>query len=438
VRTAVSLLAAATIAAQDPAVDALTLTPAQMTEDLRQLAVETAAKWAYAADRKQNGGLDLDAEADARIARLGDVKSDGGFVALVREFVAALRDGHAFVTWSGRERLPFRRWPITVQDVAEGLMVDTVLPTWTGQPAAFARGDVVLAVDGMPVADLVAAAMRRTNASTDAARRHGALASIVFHDQDPSEYRVRRLDGSEATVVAAAAAAIPEAAPRGLKPEARPLADGVVCIRIPTFAFADAKAWQEAEHAARASLLQQDVGAIRAAFAAATGCGALVLDLRGNGGGTDLLGMEVAACLLPADSVYYGLASAMLGWWSKPGFHRLRVQGTPPRFAGKLDVLIDEGCFSTTDNLCRCFDDLHPDVTFVGRPTGGGTGAPRACVTLRHSGAVVAFCTMRVFGPKGELIEGRGTKPDVAVPRTRADLLAARDADLEAALRLLR
>jgi C-terminal processing protease CtpA/Prc len=43
-----------------------------------------------------------------------------------------------------------------------------------------------------------------------------------------------------------------------------------------------------------------------------------------------------------------------------------------------------------------------------------------------------------VFGPKRGLIEGRGTVPDVPVQPTRADVLAGRDADLEAALRLLR
>ncbi|MFY9341534.1 MAG: S41 family peptidase [Planctomycetota bacterium] len=187
------------------------------------------------------------------------------------------------------------------------------------------------------------------------------------------------------------------------------------------------------------SLVAAEAAAIHAAFAQVAGSKALLLDLRGNGGGTDLLGMAVASCLLPKDSVYYRLASR--GWfgWSRLSPHRLRVAGDdPPRFAGQLLVLIDEGVFSTTDNLCRCLDDLHPDVTFVGRPTGGGTGAPRQCVTLTHSGALITFCTMRVAGPRGELIEGRGTVPDVPVPRTRDGVLAGRDVDLAAALARVR
>jgi C-terminal processing protease CtpA/Prc len=164
-----------------------------------------------------------------------------------------------------------------------------------------------------------------------------------------------------------------------------------------------------------------------------------VLDLRGNGGGTDLLGMDVAVSLIGGKPIYYGLSSrTLVGTWSKPHYYEAKSEGTPPRFAGQLVVLIDEATFSASDNLCRCLDDLHPDVTFVGRPTGGGTGAPRPAVTLEHSQVTVGFCTMRVLGPKGELIDGRGTLPDVPVRPTRESVLAGRDLDLEAALRAVR
>lgn len=110
------------------------------------------------------------------------------------------------------------------------------------------------------------------------------------------------------------------------------------------------------------------------------------------------------------------------------------MAGEPQRFEGQLLVLIDEDVFSVSDKLCRCLRDQHPDVTFVGAPTGGGSGAPRPCITLQHSGAIVTLCTMRVTGPKGELIEGRGTVPDVPVRRTRAGVIAGTDEVLAAAL----
>ena len=42
---------------------------------------------------------------------------------------------------------------------------------------------------------------------------------------------------------------------------------------------------------------------------------------------------------------------------------------------------------------------------------------------------------MRVYRPRGELIEGRGTKPHVTVAWSRRDVLEGRDPDLDAALR---
>jgi C-terminal processing protease CtpA/Prc len=58
--------------------------------------------------------------------------------------------------------------------------------------------------------------------------------------------------------------------------------------------------------------------------------------------------------------------------------------------------------------------------------------------TLKHSRADVQLCLMRVWSPKGRLIEGHGTRPDVPVEWTRDDVLKGRDADLEAALNDLR
>jgi C-terminal processing protease CtpA/Prc len=415
------------------------LTREQMAADLEQLAGTIEKEWAYAEDRKRSFGIDVEALAAEAIGKLEGVSDDAQFVGLVREVVARLHDGHAYVAWDGEENQPFRRWPFTFTDTADGLVITSVVETWNRTPAAFERGDVLLEVDGVPVAERIARAEKRTNASTDGARRRWALARTPLNETDPSRYKVLRADGSECVIEAYAAARMPEPAPQSNAVEHRRLAEGVAYLCVPSFAFADSEAWAAASPSERPKLLERDRDALRAAIAAAEGCKALVLDLRGNGGGTDLLGMELAACLLGGEPVYYGLASTnLLGGWSSPSFYSARPEGSPPRFAGQLVVLIDEDTFSTCDNLCRCLDDLHPDVTFVGRPTGGGTGAPRPAVTLEHSGITVGFCTMRVVGPKGELIDGRGTVPDVLVRPTRESVLAGRDLDLEAALKAVR
>ncbi len=433
-RLAAAMLVAGSLSAQA----ATGLTREQMAADLRQLAALAEQKWAYAEDRRVNAGVDLQRLAETTIARLPEVRDDAGFAGLVREFVASLQDGHAWVHWPGKEPQPFRRWPFTVADTADGILIDEVLPAWNDAPVELQRGDTLVAIDGVPIADVVAAIERRTFASTPGSRRRWALRAAVYGESDPRRYTVRRGGGDEIVVNAAAAKGRP-AANSAAPVEFWQVADGVAGVRITAFAHHDAAAWAKAAPNERDALLAQEIAAIRAAFARAVGNKALVLDLRGNGGGTDLLGMQVAACLLPKGFSYYGLASrGWLGGWSRPNLHRPRVVGEPPSFGGQLLVLIDEDSFSVTDNLCRCLRDLHSDVTFVGAPTGGGSGAPRPCITLPHSGVVVTVCTLRVTGPKGELIEGRGTVPDVPVRRTRAGVLAGTDEVLLAALARVR
>jgi carboxyl-terminal processing protease len=160
-----------------------------------------------------------------------------------------------------------------------------------------------------------------------------------------------------------------------------------------------------------------------------------VLDLRGNTGGTDVLGMEVASHLLPSARPYYLLSARdATGKWSPPS--PVQVLPKPPTYMRALIVLIDHGTFSAADNLAAYLRDERSAI-FVGRPTGGGTGAPRE-VTLARSGAQVSFSTMRVFSPRGQMIEGAGTTPDITVQWTRSDYSLGRDPDLAAALRALR
>jgi C-terminal processing protease CtpA/Prc len=215
------------------------------------------------------------------------------------------------------------------------------------------------------------------------------------------------------------------------------LTGNIGCVRVRSFLARDQKAWATAAPEDLERLAEPDLRAIGEAMDAVNDTNSLVLDLRGNAGGSDFLGEELARRLVPRGSIYYSLSSRIGASWSAPApvsLERPSNQLTPHKevYTRPLAVLIDEGSFSATDNLVACLRDNRPNTIIVGRPTGGGTGAPRP-FRLPRTGATVKFCTMRVYRPKGGLIDGRGTAPDIPVRWQRSNYETGRDPDLEAA-----
>lgn len=222
--------------------------------------------------------------------------------------------------------------------------------------------------------------------------------------------------------------------------------------RVPRFTVQDWEGWQKAKVEEREGFLNATKARIQEAFQELREARALILDIRGNEGGTDLLGIRLAEHLLPGPFTYFSLQARLCPeradhyasrgvphdprrvGWSEVSPHEYGGGPVPARFQGKLLLLIDEKVFSTADNFVACIADYRTDRVLIGRPTHGGTGAPVPLATLKHSGAVLTLTTMKVYRKDQELIEGRGTRPDVEVRWTRQDLLSGRGPDLEKAL----
>jgi C-terminal processing protease CtpA/Prc len=438
------------------------LSRVQMEEDLKQLFAVTRRAYAYVDEKKEQYGVDLDAMQAEALKRLDTVKSNGDFRDLLKEVMAGLKDGHCEVYADHLIAPKPRAWPFLLSFVKEGVLVTGFDKSLAG--SGIELGDVLKEVNGRPIKDWINEAARTVSASTDGARRRIALQRMIATADESVKVKVEHVDGTSAVLTVQTGPnlrlpAEPNLAdpPEGKFAAGRVLKHEVGYIRVPSFGWETperhrAKTDAEADESAKPARDQID-----AAFEAVADTRGLVLDLRGNAGGWDVLGAYLLSHLLPGDFRYYSTQTR-----SSPDLRQIdkspylpRDDGWAPKwdwiprkttfsyfkrkvYTGRMIVLINENCFSATDCIAAALTDLHPNVRFVGRPTNGGSGGPTGLAELKHSKAHVQLCVMRVWSPKGRLIEGHGTRPDVPVQWTREDVLKGRDADLEAALKDLR
>ena len=91
-------------------------------------------------------------------------------------------------------------------------------------------------------------------------------------------------------------------------------------------------------------------------------------------------------------------------------------------------VLSNAGSFSAADGFLNAFADL-PQVTIVGEPSGGGSGATRQ-FSLPKTRVVIALSSMASFRPNGKLWDGNGIEVDVAVKPAVEDYTSDADSVL--------
>lgn len=225
------------------------------------------------------------------------------------------------------------------------------------------------------------------------------------------------------------------------------------------------------------------VESIEKSMAGFSGTRALVIDVRGNGGGRrDLLRVlfpyfmkagdaprvaNVARYRIPpgepadraegylADRFLFPLGSREWGaaersaiesfatgfrpeWTPESGFSDWHYLVLSPRpgvraYEKPVAVLLDGDCFSATDVFLGAFKGWR-NVTLVGTRSGGGSGRARGAV-LERSGLRVAISSMASFRPDGRLYDRNGVEPDVVVEATATDLWGKTDSVLDVALR---
>ncbi|MCE7000980.1 S41 family peptidase [Saccharothrix sp. S26] len=323
--------------------------------------------------------------------------------AAIQAMVDALDDNHA--RWMGEFKpnlygldLSVTVGPGDVDPVAtEPAHVNRLMAGSPAEAAGLKLGDEVLAINDVPV--FVNGILNTAVLSwlTD-----GQVGSTV-------RFTVRRPATGETFAATATAAQFP---PQRPAVDSRLVDGGVAHVTLPGFT----------------PQLADEVLAAIARLRAGTALRGVVLDLRGNGGGSP----EAVAKLLGA--LAHGKVTS---YWCD-----VRDRCTPNRTDDSVELLnlpfvalTDRRCASACDSFASAVKDLKLG-TLVGTRTAGAVSGPGQAYLL-DNGTALGLPKHHEIAANREIVNTIGVAPDHHVPTTAADLSTGRDPALDKAVSLL-
>lgn len=358
---------------------------------------------------------DWDATLAEFIPRFCAAASAAEYQRTLLALIARVHDTHANL-WSGlRERPPVGNAQLpAIFRFIEGRA--TVVHSLAGDGTAAAglrRGDVVLALDGTPVEELVQQWAPLYAASNEPTRLRNIARALGRGPAGPAVLRVQR-DGQTLDLAVArsplAAAADPAAGRHDLPGETfRLLSPDVAYLKLSSVKLADIERYVEQ----------------------ALGTKGWVIDIRNYP--SAFVVFALGAHLVAQETEFARFTTAHPGnpggfAFGRPVSHRPK----PPHYPGKVVLLLDEVSQSQAEYTAMALR-VAPGAIVVGSTTAGADG--NVSRLPLPGGQHTMISGIGVFYPDRRPTQRIGIVPDLEVRPTLAGIRAGRDEVLEAALR---
>ena len=191
--------------------------------------------------------------------------------------------------------------------------------------------------------------------------------------------------------------------------------DGIAYILIPS--------WSQAQ--------QQG---LEAAYAALADAKSVIVDVRPNGGGDELIAREFAGCFLDAPKVYSKNTIRRDGHFTGPYDRVVEPNKARPAYRGNVVVLMGPKNVSSCESFLLMMRQVA-GCKLVGERSYGSSGNPKP--TDLGNDVIVYLPSWVDMLPDGTELEGHGVEPDVKIDAPANDL-QKHDPVLQAALKILR